>query len=62
MVARIHNPFSTRISVLGMTTDEKIRLGLMALSVVSAVVVAAHFGHAASVRPPLLEEIGGIGS
>jgi hypothetical protein len=44
-----------------MSTDEKIRLGLLALSVVSAVVVAAHFGHL-NVRPPLLDEIGGIGS
>ncbi|MGA2874331.1 MAG: hypothetical protein ABSE82_02220 [Nitrososphaerales archaeon] len=44
-----------------MSTDEKIRLGMLALSVVSAVVVAAHFGHL-NVRPPLLDEIGGIGS
>ncbi|MGI0090192.1 MAG: hypothetical protein ACREBS_00640 [Nitrososphaerales archaeon] len=44
-----------------MSTDEKIRLGIMALSVVSAVVVAAHFGHL-SVKPPLLEELGGAGS
>jgi hypothetical protein len=41
-----------------MTTDEKIRLGLMALSAVSAVVVAAHFGHLA-VKLPFLDEIGG---
>jgi len=45
--------------VLAMSTDEKIRLGMLALSVVSAVVVAAHFGHL-NVRPPLLDEIGGI--
>lgn len=43
-----------------MSTEEKIRLGLMALSVVSAVVVAAHFGHL-NVKPPFLEEIGGPG-
>ena len=43
-----------------MTTDEKIRLGLLALSAVSAVVVAAHFGHV-NVRPPFLDELGGSG-
>ena len=54
--------FSLRQSGLkhAMSTDEKIRLGILALSVVSAVAVAAHFGH--YVKPPLLEEIGGIGS
>ncbi|MDG6998238.1 MAG: hypothetical protein JRN15_03895 [Nitrososphaerota archaeon] len=45
-----------------MNIDEKIRLGLLALSVVSSVVVAAHFGHVPSGKIPLLEEIGGIGS
>ncbi len=45
-----------------MTIDEKIRIGLIALSVVSSIVVAAHFGHVGAVRPPLLDEIGGAGS
>ncbi len=40
-----------------MSTEDKIRLGMLALSAVSAVVLAAHFGHA--VKPPLLDEIGG---
>ena len=40
-----------------MTLDEKIRLGMLALVTVSAVVVAAHFGHA--VKVPFLDEIGG---
>ena len=44
-----------------MSTDEKIRLGMLALSVISAVVVAAHFGHM-SVKPPFLDEIGGPAS
>jgi hypothetical protein len=44
-----------------MSTDEKIRLGMLALTVVSAVAVAAHFGHF-NIKPPLLEEIGGGGS
>jgi hypothetical protein len=39
---------------------EKIRLGLLAVSVVSAVLVAAHFGHV--VKLPVLEELGGAGS
>ena len=42
-----------------LSTDEKIKLGLLAVSVVSAVVVAAHFGHI-NEKPPLLDEIGGI--
>lgn len=46
---------------IAMSTDEKIKLGMLALSVVSAVVVAAHFGHF-SLKPPLLDEIGGPGS
>ncbi|MHB8566051.1 MAG: hypothetical protein ACYC7D_15245 [Nitrososphaerales archaeon] len=41
-----------------MSIDQKIRLGMLALSAVSAVVVALHFGHL-SVKPPLLDEIGG---
>jgi hypothetical protein len=41
-----------------MTTDEKIRLGMLALSAVSAVIVAAHVGHL-SLRLPFLDEIGG---
>jgi hypothetical protein len=41
-----------------MTIDEKIRLGILALSAVATVVVAAHTGHI-SVRPPFLDEIGG---
>lgn len=40
-----------------MTIDEKIRLGLVALSVVSSIAVAAHFGHAPT-RPPFLDAIG----
>ena len=46
-----------------MSTDEKIRLGLAALSVVTAIVVAAHFGHISATKPPLLDAIGpGVGS
>jgi hypothetical protein len=45
-----------------MTIDEKIKLGLLALSAVSAVVVAAHLGDSSAVRPPILEMIGGGGS
>jgi hypothetical protein len=45
-----------------MTIDEKIRLGLVALSVVSAAIVAAHFGHASVPKLPFLEELGGGGS
>jgi len=41
-----------------MSIDEKIRLGMIALSVVSSVVVAVHVG----VKPTLLDIIGGIGS
>jgi hypothetical protein len=44
-----------------MTVDEKIRLGLVALSVVSSLVVAAHVGHL-NVKIPFLDEIGGPGS
>lgn len=44
-----------------MTTDEKIRFGILALSAVSAVVVAAHAGHfPAGIKPPSLDELGGI--
>jgi hypothetical protein len=45
-----------------MSIDEKIRLGMIALTVVSAVVVAAHFGHVTGLKPPFLDEIGGPGS
>jgi hypothetical protein len=41
-----------------MRTDEKIRLGMIALSAVAAVVVAAHVGHV-NMRIPFLDEIGG---
>ncbi len=44
-----------------MNTDEKIRLGMLALSAVTAAVVAAHFGHL-SIKPPFLDEIGGQGT
>lgn len=44
-----------------MSTDEKIRLGILALSAVSAVVLASHMGHIA-VRPPWLDDLGGQGS
>lgn len=44
-----------------MSIDEKIKLGLIALSVVSAVAVAAHFGHL-DVKNPLLDVIGPGGS
>ncbi len=43
-----------------MTLEEKIRLGILAIAAVSAVAVAAHFGH--SVKVPFLDEIGGPGS
>jgi hypothetical protein len=43
-----------------MTTDEKIRLGLLALSAVAAVVVGAHVGHL-NIHSPFLDEIGGTG-
>ena len=42
-----------------MTIDEKVRLGILALSVVSTVVVAAHMGHIPAVKPPFLDELGG---
>jgi hypothetical protein len=45
-----------------MTIDEKIKLGLLALSAVSALVVAAYLGHPLAVKPPVLEVIGGGGS
>ena len=45
-----------------MTVDQKIRLGLVALSVISSAIVAAHFGHAVHVKLPFLDEIGGPGS
>jgi hypothetical protein len=45
-----------------MSIDEKIKLGLLALSAVSAVVVATHMGDSSAARPPILEIIGGGGS
>ncbi len=42
-----------------MTLDEKIRLGILALGTISAVIVAAHFGHVTAVKPPFLDEMGG---
>ena len=42
-----------------MTTDEKVRLGILALSALSTAVVAVHTGHLA-VKPPFLDELGGI--
>ncbi|MDA4129575.1 MAG: hypothetical protein OK457_02280 [Thaumarchaeota archaeon] len=45
-----------------MSIDEKIKLGLLALSVVSAIAVAAHFGHVEIPKHPLLDVIGPGGS
>ena len=42
-----------------MTPEDKIRLGLAALSVVTAAITAAHLGH---VPAPLLDAIGPGGS
>ncbi|MHB8565853.1 MAG: hypothetical protein ACYC7D_05750 [Nitrososphaerales archaeon] len=44
-----------------MSTDDKIRFGMLALTVVSTVAVAIHFGHFGG-KLPLLDELGGIGS
>lgn len=44
-----------------MTIDEKIRLGLIALTAVSGAVVALYMGHI-DVKNPLLEALGGLGS
>jgi hypothetical protein len=41
-----------------MSIDEKIKAGLVALSVVSALAVAAHFGHLPAGYHPLLDAIG----
>jgi hypothetical protein len=41
-----------------MSIDEKIKAGLVALSVISAIAVAAHFGHVTTTHPPLLDAIG----
>ena len=41
-----------------MTSDEKIRIGMIALSVVASAILAVHFGHA-QVKPPFLDELGG---
>ncbi len=40
-----------------MSIDDKIKAGLVALSVISAVAVAAHFGHVPAIHP-LLDGIG----
>ena len=45
-----------------MSIDEKIKAGLIALSIVSAVAVAAHFGHFEAAKYPLLNVIGPGGS
>jgi hypothetical protein len=46
-----------------MSIDEKIKIGLIALTVVSSIAVAAHFGHLPSSKPPLLDGLGpGVGS
>lgn len=42
-----------------MSTEQKVRIGILALGTVLAVVGAAHFGHLA-VKIPVLEEIGGV--
>lgn len=46
---------------IAMSTEEKIRLGILALGTVAAVVVAAHVGGHLAIKPPFLEEIGGAG-
>jgi hypothetical protein len=43
-----------------MSTEQKVRIGILALGTVLSVVAAAHFGHLA-VKIPFLEEIGGAG-
>ncbi len=40
-----------------MSTDEKIRIGLAVVSVVSAAVLAAHFGHV-SIQSHFLDALG----
>jgi len=45
-----------------MSIDEKIRYGMVALTVVSSAVVAVHFGGHIDVKNPLLDMLGGIGS
>jgi hypothetical protein len=45
-----------------MTIDEKIRLGLITLSVVSSVIVASHLGGVPHIKIPFLDELGGTGS
>ena len=45
-----------------MTLDEKIRLGLLAVTAVSGALVALHLGSHIDIKIPFLEEIGGIGS
>ena len=45
-----------------MSIDEKIRLGIVALTAVSTAVVAIHFGAHIDVKHPLLDMLGGLGS
>jgi len=45
-----------------MTLDEKIRLGLIALTAVSGAVVALYLGGHMDLKDPLLGALGGIGS
>lgn len=44
-----------------MSTEDKIRLGMLALAAISTVVATVHFGHT-GFKPPFLDELGGIGS
>lgn len=44
-----------------MTIDEKIRLGMLALSTAAAKIVAASVG-IAEVKPPFMDELGGPAS
>ena len=41
-----------------MTSDEKIRIGMIALSVVASAILAVHLGQA-HIKPPFLDELGG---
>jgi hypothetical protein len=45
-----------------MTIDEKIRLGMIALTAVSTAIVAIHFGGHVDFKHPLLDALGGLGS
>jgi hypothetical protein len=42
-----------------MSLDEKIRLAILATSVIAATALAVHFGHIPSLKLPFLDEIGG---